>query len=286
MVRVTLQRRWLFPGIVIAICMLALIIAIARYLPSAVDWHWVLRPGCLAMLQGKSPFESVPYFGFPPWALLPLMPLALIPENIGRSILFLVSLLAFAYSAWKLGAKPVALGAFLISPPVVHSLYNANLDWLPLLGFTMPPGIGLFFISVKPQMGTIVALFWLVQTWRSGGFWKVVRVFAPFGAVFLISLILFGFWPVHFREIQEYSQGWNASLWPASIPVGLALAVATFRRREIRFAMAASPCLSPYVLLHAWSGALASLAPLNAEMVAAVIGLWIMVILRFLPAGW
>ena len=49
--------------------------------------------------------------------------------------------------------------------------------------------------------------------------------------------------------------------------------------------MAASPCLSPYVLLHAWSGALASLASLNAEMVAAVIGLWIMVILRFLPAG-
>ncbi len=54
----------------------------------------------------------------------------------------------------------------------------------------------------------------------------------------------YGFWPSHFREIQVYSQGWNASLWPASIPIGLALAV------------------------------------------AAVIGLWIMVSLRFLPAGW
>jgi hypothetical protein len=280
------QRSWLVPGIVIAICMLALMFAIARYLPYAVDWHWALRPGCLAMLQGKSPYEVVPYFGFPPWSMLPLMPLALFPENIERAILCFASLLAFGYSVWRLGAQPVAFGAFRISPPVVLSLYNANLDRLPLLGFTMPSGIGLFFISTKPQMGSIVALFWLVQTWRSGGCWKVMRVFAPFGAVFIFSLFLFGFWPVHFREIQKYSQGWNASLWPASIPIGLALAVATFRRSEIRFAMAASPCLSPYALLHAWSGALASLAGLSAEMVAAVIGLWLLVIYRFLPAIW
>jgi hypothetical protein len=49
--------------------------------------------------------------------------------------------------------------------------------------------------------------------------------------------------------------------------------------------MAASPCLSPYVLFHAWSGALASIAPLRFEMIAVVIGLWILVILRFLQVG-
>lgn len=271
----------LFLGIIIALGLLAIIVGAARFLPYGVDWSRTIRPACLAMLQGRSPFESVSYFGFAPWAMIPLLPMSLFPENIGRAILFVASLMAFTYSTWKLGAKPVAAAAFLFSPPVVHSLLNANLDCLPLVGFTLPPAIGLFFISVKPQMGSVVALFWLVQTWRNGGLWKVIRVFSPFGIVFLLSLLLYGFWPLHFREIQVVSQGWNASLWPVSIPVGLALTVAAFRRREIRFAMAASPCLSPYVLLHAWSGALASLSALSAEMVAAVIGLWILVIMRF-----
>jgi len=191
----------------------------------------------------------------------------------------------FAWSIWRLGGKPVTMTAFLISPPVMHSLLNANLDWLPLLGFTLPPVFGLFFISVKPQMGSVVALFWLVQSWRAGGWRRVLADFGPFGVVFALSLAVYGFWPSHFREIQVISQGWNASLWPGSIPVGLALAVAALRRREIRFAMASSPCLSPYVLLHAWSGALASLATLSAEMIAAVIGLWIIAIMRFLPFG-
>jgi hypothetical protein len=48
------QRSWLVPGMASAICMLALMFASARYLPNAVDWHWVPLPGCLAMLQGKS----------------------------------------------------------------------------------------------------------------------------------------------------------------------------------------------------------------------------------------
>jgi hypothetical protein len=131
-------------------------------------------------------------------------------------------------------------------------------------------------------MGSVVALFWLVDAWRTGGLLNVVKVFTPFTAVFLLSLTVFGFYPSHFGEIQLYSQSWNASLFPASIPVGLALVVAALRRREIRFAMAASPCLSPYVLLHAWSGALAALSTQTLEMLVAVLGLWLVILLRFL----
>ncbi len=281
MIRENTRQRQIILGAAIVLGLLVMIAGAARFLPYGVDWSKTIRPACLAMLQGKNPFESVEYFGFAPWAMVPLLPAALLPDATGRGIVFVASLLAFGSAIWKLGARPVAAAAFLISPPVVHSLLNANLDCLPLIGFTLPPAIGLFFISVKPQMGSVVAVFWLVESWRSGGFWKVIRVFAPFGIVFLLSLAVYGFWPRHYLEIQEVSQGWNASLWPVSIPIGLALAVAAFRKREMRFSMAASPCLSPYVLLHAWSGALASLAPLSAEMVAAVVGLWITVALEF-----
>lgn len=49
--------------------------------------------------------------------------------------------------------------------------------------------------------------------------------------------------------------------------------------------MAASPCLSPYVLLHAWSGALASVVSFTPEIIAAVVGLWILVFIRFFSNG-
>jgi hypothetical protein len=74
------------------------------------------------------------------------------------------------------------------------------------------------------------------------------------------------------------AQAFNTSLWPTSIPVGLALLVTSIKTRKINYAMVASPCLSPYVLLHAWAGALVSIATLNAEMIVVVISMWALVI--------
>lgn len=125
-----------------------------------------------------------------------------------------------------------------------------------------------------------VALLWLAEAWRSGRARQVVRVFGPITALTLVSFALFGLWPLRFRDTITLTRAFNASLWPASIPVGLALLVTAIRRREIRFSLGASPCLSPYVLLHAWVGALASVLSLPAETIAAVVGLWVLVVLR------
>ena len=88
------RQRQLSLGIVVALSLLTITVVAALFLPYGVDWRLAIRPGCLAMLNGKSPFETVPYFGFAPWALIPLLPLALLPENIGRAILFLISITA------------------------------------------------------------------------------------------------------------------------------------------------------------------------------------------------
>jgi hypothetical protein len=170
----------------------------------------------------------------------------------------------------------------LLSPPVLHCLLNANLDWLPLLGFGLSPWLGLFLIAVKPQMGSVVAIFWLIEAWRQGGPVKVVKVFAPITITLLVSFGLFGLWPLASVRVLNYSQSWNASLWPVSIPIGFILSVAAIRLRQGRYAIAASPCLSPYVLFHAWSGALVTLVTSIPEMIAAVIGLWCLVIIRAL----
>ena len=171
-------------------------------------------------------------------------------------MLIICGLASYAFVAYKLGAKPIAIIFLLLSPLVMHVLLNGNMDWLAVLGFIMPPQFGLFFISIKPQIGIAVAPFWLIEAWRVGGWKQVLRTFAPFTIVLLLSFAIFGLWPL--EAVHENVTGvfFNASLWPMSIPVGLALFVAAMRKRKIEYAMAASPCLSPYVLFYSWGGAL------------------------------
>jgi hypothetical protein len=197
------------------------------------------------------------------------------PEAIGRAGFLITTLVVLAYTAYRLGAKPMTMALFLASPVVVHGALNANIDWLPVLGFVLPPRLGLFFVIIKPQVGWVLVLFWLVEAWRAGSWWQVVRTFLPVSVAVLLSFVLYGFWPMRF--LAPIGFWWNASLWPASIPVGLALVVAAVRLRKKELAMAAAPCLSPYVLLHSWVGAVIALATQPWEMLGAVVGLWVWV---------
>lgn len=250
----------------------------APFVPPAVDWHISFRPAALTLLSGESPYDTV-YIIHAPWALLMLAPFALFPENVGRVMLLFCGLASYTFIARRLGAKPIAIVFLLLSPVVMHTLLNGNIDWLASFGFILPPQIGLFFIAIKPQIGIAVAPFWLIEAWRQGGWKQVLTTFAPFTIVLLLSFALFGLWPLGAVEVSGVS--FNASLWPLSIPVGLALLVTAIRKRRIEYAMAASPCLSPYALFYSWTGVLLAIIASVPETIAAVIGLWILVAIRF-----
>ena len=250
----------------------------APFVPPAVDWHISFRPAALILLSGESPYDTV-YIIHAPWALLMLAPFALFPENVGRVMLLFCGLASYTFIARRLGAKPIAIVFLLLSPVVMHTLLNGNIDWLASFGFILPPQIGLFFIAIKPQIGIAVAPFWLIEAWRQGGWKQVLTTFAPFTIVLLLSFALFGLWPLGAVEVSGVS--FNASLWPLSIPVGLALLVTAIRKRRIEYAMAASPCLSPYALFYSWTGVLLAIIASVPETIAAVIGLWILVAIRF-----
>jgi hypothetical protein len=259
---------------------LGLSFALAPFVPSAVDWTITFRPATLTLLSGLSPYGRV-YYVHAPWTMIPLIPLALLPEAVGRVMLLFCSLASYAFVAYRLGGKKIAVAAFLLSPLVMHVLLNGNMDWLAVIGFVLPPQIGLFFVSIKPQVGIAVAPFWLIEAWREGGWRQALRTFAPLTVVLLLSFLLFGFWPLETVRQDITGVYYNASLWPLSIPVGLALFVTAVRKRKIEYAMAASPCLSPYLLFYSWGGALLAIISSVPETVAAVIGLWILVALRY-----
>lgn len=258
----------LIPGFIILIWLAA------EYLPPGIDWHETFYPTANLVLHGKSPYGNWGY-RCAPWAIIPLLPLALLPETYGRAVMFLVSLAAFTIIAKRLGARPLAIVFILLSPPVIHGLLNANIDWLAAIGFILPPQIGIFFVCIKPQMGIAVGFFWLVDIWRGRGFKEVLRVFWPFSAALALSFILFGFWPFTFN--RSLHLWWNASLWPLSLPIALALTVTAIRKRSLRYAMAASPGFSPYILFHSYIGVLLAIVHLLPETIAAVLGLWIVI---------
>jgi len=251
----------------------------SKWIPPGIDWNTAFRPAVLELLSGRSPYNIEGFFN-PPWALLPLIPFALLPENIGRVLLIFTALAACIYIGYRMGGNKWSVLAVLLSPPLIHGILNSNVDWLALLGVVMPPQIGLFFVSIKPQIGIAVILFWLVECWRKGGITEIVRVYLPFSLVSVLSLILFGLWPL--RSFVEIHLWWNASLWPISLPVGLVLLVTAVRKQDLRFAMGASPCFSPYILFHSWIVVLYALIRSTPETIAAVIGLWLVVIIRFL----
>jgi len=259
------------------ILMILLLGAVGMILPGGEDWTGVFLPATQHLLAGRSPYNE-PMFFSPVWVLLPFIPLGFLPTAIGRAVLFILAMIAFTYSAKKLGAKAWVIAAFLLSPPVVFSLWLASNDWMPMLGFVLPPQIGLFFILTKPQMGSVVALFWLVEAWRKGGWKETVRVFAPVTITFLFTFAIYGLWPLRSGNLVTIEH--NASLWPATIPIGLGLLVASLRKRRMNYAMAAAPCLTPYLMFPSWVSAIASILSSPPEAIAAILGSWIFIILR------
>jgi hypothetical protein len=266
-----LSRKSILTAILILLTVSGLFVAIYLIFPTGKDWETILRPAALAFISGKSPF--IAGFYNPPWALIPLLPLLPVSPKIGSVILSVINFLTFGYVAYRLGARPLSLALIVFSPPVIYGVLDPNFDWMVALGLILPPQIGLFFISVKPQLGIVLALYWLVVAWKEGGFYRVINFFAPVTIAFLMSLALYGLWPLRSSELSTVR--WNASFWPASIPIGMVLAVSAIRNLNKRLAIVASPFLSPYVGAYSLSIPVLGLLPNQLETIAAIVGLWI-----------
>jgi hypothetical protein len=248
--------------------------------PAGGDWLIFLQ-GTQAFLHGGNPYlvGSEFYRVYVPfWTYIFLAPFALLPFWVGRILLFIVSMIAFAVTAVKMGASKFQLVMFLISSSVFGGLYMGNIDFLVTLGFWMPPQIGLFFVMMKPQIGACIAIYWMYMAWREGGVNEIVRVFAPVTGAYLLSFVLYGFWLKQLFNMPN--NPWNFGIFPYVVPVGLFLLFKALQQQDKKLAGISSPLIAPYVTTYNFAIMLLSLFNRPALFLAAWVVLWLKI---FIP---
>lgn len=241
------------------------------YMPMLSHWPTIFRPAIYNIFSFQTPYTD-PLFYSPPWALIPLMPFALLPERLGWALLASTTFFAFAYAAYKLGAKWYLILAMLLLPQTLYNGLQVNVDWLVALGFLMPPKIGLLFIMMKPQLGLPLALFWLIEAWRDGGWRKVSSTLWPISAAFLISFTFFGFYLLGSNRLILLE---GKTFWPFSIPFGFALLTLSIKNRKPGHAIASAPFVSPYIQGYSLPFALLGLLPSTRWTITGIATLWL-----------
>jgi len=244
-----------------------------------VDWA-VFMEATRIFLHGGNPYTygTGIYKVFEPfWTYILLAPFTLLPAYIGKVVVFFVGLACYGYTAIRMGAKHWQFALFLLSVPVIGSLYNGNIDWMVTLGLWMPPQVGLFFILMKPQIGAFVALYWLYISWKQGGWKQVVKVFAPVTAAYLLSFVLYGFWLKQMLIQVDGHQDGNF-YFPYLIPFGLILLYVSFRDKSMRLSGISTQMVSPYVTMYNFSSSLLCLIERPMLFLAMWVTWWIPVL--------
>jgi hypothetical protein len=221
----------------------------ASFLPNA-DWYGTYDPAARGIFSGQSPY-AVAGFHNPPWALLLLFPFIVFSPEYARGLFFVASILAFVVIVWKVKINPLAAIALFLSPTMIGGLLACNLDTFVLAGVLFPPAWGLFILLIKPQVGMGVALYYLHDSWKKGGWSKVLWTFAPVALGYSLSFLIF---PVLVEKFMSKSSidPWNRSIFPYGVPLGLFFLWLAIRRKNAYFALAVAPLISPYITFYSY----------------------------------
>lgn len=226
----------------------ALVAFLTAGLPTA-DFYSNFYDAARNALAGHSPYEAVGYI-CAPWGIIPLIPFALLPPLPAHGLYFATCLFILVYIAWRLHASPLTIVAFILSPTAIGALLVGNLDVVVISGMFFPPILGLLILMIKPQIGTGVALYYLIDFVRQKRWLEGLKAFSPVTAAYGLALIFFPVWYV--RAINNPSNVWNRSLFPYAVPLGLFLLWLALRHRNPYFALASTAFLAPYLTFYTY----------------------------------
>lgn len=207
-------------------------IAIALAMPNSYDFATFYYAG-RDVLHGVNPYtDSIGYFNpiIVAWLYAPLSLLRYdVAEHIGMFLFVAVYLMALS-RIFK-----GSTGAIMMLSPftILIARYN-NLEAFVLLGATLPAGVGVWLLLMKPQLGIFAAIILIVKyrAWKTG---------AACLALLGVSVAL------GMGRTTPLNARWNFSLFPWSLIVGLPLLWYAWRKRDELTALGASVFVTPYL---------------------------------------
>jgi hypothetical protein len=205
------------------------------------DWSRAFAPMVQGILHGHSPYDT-PGYNYPPWLFLPLLPLFWVPWWL--AMFFPAAVLTFA--AWQ-RRKPWLIPIVATSFPFIALSIYANVDWVVLLGLIIRGPVGAILVTTKPQAGafSIVADLKERKRWR-----ERIRLLLPLFIVAAVSTLIFPHWITAMLGTPDRIPERNASLFPYSIPLGIAALWLCWRKADPIWGVVASVSLSPYLYIH------------------------------------
>jgi hypothetical protein len=245
-------------------------------LPGGDDWE-VFRTAVQRMVHGQAIYgvrlgTLQTHYYYPPWVLVLLSIPGLLPFNWGFALIRALSFILALVIAWRFRLSLVKQVLILLSPPMLYILLHGQVDVLVLAGIIfLPPSWWLIGSITKPQV-TLAFLFGIPRKeWP-----RAILITAMFG---LVSLILFGLWPLALlnqpKDILHLGHNIWGGLWPYTLPVGLALVFFAMQQQDLRFIMSASPFFMPYAAMSSLIGPWITLSSLLKDWQAAVVlGVW------------
>jgi hypothetical protein len=118
-----------------------------------------------------------------------------------------------------------------------------------------------------------LAICWLIEAWREGGYRKVIKVFAPVTLAYGLSILFFGPWLLHMGSaISSLSN--TANVWPFGLLSGAILLTLALRKSKANLALMSGPFFSPYLAPYSWLPAITGLLPGNVEIIVACLAFW------------
>jgi hypothetical protein len=78
---------------------------------------------------------------------------------------------------------------------------------------------------------------------RSGFNW---RFWLPMAGVLVASLVIWGWWPAKIPPLPEDFSGWDLSIFPWGVPLGIVFTWLAWKRDSLRWTLLAGIFLAPY----------------------------------------
>ncbi len=258
-----LDRRW----IIVAAIGLGLALAV----PYTVDFQ-AFYDASRALLSGQNPY-SVERFLNPLHVAILFVPLAILPFGVAYRLQAGLAFVCYVVAMWRLlGRRWDLTWLSLLAPFAWLIAFYGNIDWMVLLGATLPPPIGLWLVLTKPQEGLVVAAILILEEWRLQGLKRALLMTGP------VALMMGLSWQLGMAQTGVVAQPWNLSAWPYGLMIGVPVAVFALLRQDRKVGLLASPFLSPYVSALNWSVALPAFMRNRHWAGVAVILSWILVL--------